>query len=155
MTARLVSRRLTVTALAVMARLTQALMLVLVAAVLVGCGDEPDWIVIDGQRYVGAEIPLQVDEGSASTIGLVTEANHQGRLGLELVALSGVDQRQVVLARRTAPEPELELGPFIVYRAESLGDGNLFRLVPALCAFSAPRDECARVGGLCHQGQVG
>ena len=124
-----------------MARLTQALMLLLVAAFLVGCGDEPDWIVIDGQRYFGAEIPLEVDEGSASVIGLVTEANHQGQLGLELLALSGVDQHQVVLARRTAPAPELE--PFIVYRAESLGDGNLFRLVPALCAFSAPRDECA------------
>ena len=108
-TAHFVSRSLPVIALDVMARLTRALMLVLVAA------------------------------------GLVTQANHQGRLGLELVALSGVDQRQVVLARRTEPEPELE--PFIVYRAESLGDGNLFRLVPALCAFSAPRDECAQIGG--------
>ena len=83
----------------------------------------------------------------AIAASLVACAGAQGRLGHELVALSGVDQRQVVLARRTAPEIEHELEPFIVYRAESLGDGNLFRLVPALCAFSAPRDECAQIGG--------
>lgn len=112
----------------------------MLAFVTCACGDATDTIVIADQRYSGAEIPLELAGVELIPMGTVVEAANAGRIGLPLFALPGVDPSQVVLARRDGASVELQ--PFIVYRSLELGDGNLFMLVPELCAYSTSDGAC-------------
>lgn len=108
------------------------LSLVLVTSVAACEVDSAAWLSYAGQRYDGAVMPLEISPEDVSLAGPVDDSNDPVVAGGEVLALRGIDTSRLVLTPgRSADDPA-----YFVFRARSLGSGNLFTLVPELCEYA-------------------